>query len=225
VGADTGPSPLHREGKRRDEELAVTVRLDATPSPRRPVDISQGGIPISVHAAAQVHQPGSTIDPGRQQIGRQDVHRKRASVPFRGCDPLRIDVDGRVVDQGVDSADGVCLIRHAAGSSALARSPITTPAARRARSSTLLARAEFRACSTTSCPSSRRFRAAARPSPAVDPVINTRAIRRSSQGHSSALIARRSSIARKPSATSSSGNVRSKTLPGSIWRSQMRSTS
>jgi hypothetical protein len=40
-----------------------------------------------------------------------------------------------------------------------------------------VARTEFPSCSTTSCPPSRRCRAAARPSPAVDPVINTRAMR------------------------------------------------
>src|SRR5215204_5921772 len=63
-------------------------------------------------------------------------------------------------------------------SSALARSPMTTPAARGVRSSTLPARAEFRACSTTSWPWSSRCSAAARPSPVVEPVINTRAIGR-----------------------------------------------
>jgi hypothetical protein len=34
-------------------------------------------------------------------------------VPFRRCDPPRVDIDGRVVDHGVDPADGVRLIRHA----------------------------------------------------------------------------------------------------------------
>ena len=42
-------------------------------------------------------------------------------------------------------------------------------------------------------------------------------------GRSSALIARRSSIARYPSATSSSGSVRSKTLPGSMVRLSTKS--
>jgi hypothetical protein len=34
-------------------------------------------------------------------------------MPFRGCDTPRVDIDSRVVDHGVDSADGVHLIRHA----------------------------------------------------------------------------------------------------------------
>ena len=44
-------------------------------------------------------------------------------------------------------------------------------------------------------------------------------------GHSRVLMARRSSMARYPSATWSSGRIRSKTLPGSIWRFQTRSIS
>src|SRR6266568_868457 len=59
-------------------------------------------------------------------------------------------------------------------SAALARSPMTTPAARGARSATDAARSRVRAWRTTSWPSSMRTRAAALPSPSVEPVIKTR---------------------------------------------------
>src|SRR3954447_24815909 len=61
--------------------------------------------------------------------------------------------------------------------STLARSPTTTPAAAAPRSATLSARSGVRACSTTSWPWSSSARAAASPSPVVDPVIRTRAMR------------------------------------------------
>ena len=51
---------------------------------------------------------------------------------------------------------------------------MTTPAARGARPATDAARSRLRACRTTSWPCSMRTRAAALPSPSVEPVIKTR---------------------------------------------------
>ena len=55
------------------------------------------------------------------------------------------------------------------------RSPITRAEPRRVISATSAARAAVRACTTTSCPSSRSCFAAAFPSPVVEPVMSTRA--------------------------------------------------
>src|SRR5580700_1403972 len=59
-------------------------------------------------------------------------------------------------------------------SAALARSPMTTPAAPGARSRSAAARWRVRACRTTSWPSPMRTPAAARPRPSVEPVMKIR---------------------------------------------------
>src|SRR5688572_24458243 len=58
--------------------------------------------------------------------------------------------------------------------SALARSPMATPAARGESSARAAARSFERACSTTWCPSFINVSAAPRPRPSVEPVMNTR---------------------------------------------------
>src|SRR6476659_6353494 len=57
----------------------------------------------------------------------------------------------------------------------VARSPETTPRAPAAAASASRLRPSFRPCNTTSWPWSTRSRAAMRPRPSDDPVINTRA--------------------------------------------------
>jgi hypothetical protein len=63
-----------------------------------------------VHAAADVDQPVGTVDLDGQQVGREDVDGERARVSLRGGDPLGVDVDAGVVDDGVHPADRVDLV-------------------------------------------------------------------------------------------------------------------
>src|SRR5215213_2477294 len=69
-----------------------------------------------------------------------------------------------------------------------ARSPTTAAAPRSTRSLTAVRRSWLRAWTTTSCPSSSSACAARRPRPSVEPVMKTRAIRRSGRGRGGVLL-------------------------------------
>lgn len=87
-----------------------------TPSQYRSVQSRSWRVGVSArgHAADQVHESLGALDPGGQQIRRQDVDSQDARVSLGTRDALILGVEGGVVDHCVDATEGVHLIRHTA---------------------------------------------------------------------------------------------------------------
>ena len=128
-----------------------------------------------MHPGAQIDQSLRSFDQGRQNVGREHIDCKDARNSGLHFHPPLAITDARIVDYSIEAAELVDLVGNCFGPAIVERSPETTPPAPVAAARASRLRLSFRPCNTTSWPWSIRSRAAMRPRPSDDPVMNTRA--------------------------------------------------
>src|ERR1700731_3057832 len=128
-----------------------------------------------MHAGTQRNQSLRAFDQCRQNGGREHIDSKDARTSGLHLHPPLAITDARIVDYSVETAEPVDLVGNCScPSDGREVSGDNSPGAGCCRER-VATRPSFRPCNTTSWPWSIRSRAAMRPRPSDDPVMNTRA--------------------------------------------------
>src|ERR1700736_3475847 len=128
-----------------------------------------------MHAGTQINQSLRSFDQCRQNVGREHIDSKDARNSGLHLHPPLAITDARIVDYSVETAEPVDLVGNCScPSDGREVSGDNSPGAGCCRER-VATRPSFRPCNTTSWPWSIRSRAAMRPRPCDDPVMNTRA--------------------------------------------------
>src|SRR5580700_9120715 len=128
-----------------------------------------------MHAGNQINQSLRSFDQCRQNVGREHIDSEDVRNSELHFHPPLAITDARIVDYSVETAELVDLVGHCSCPGDGREVPETTPPAPAAAARASRLRSSFRPCNTTSWPWSIRSRAAIRPRPCDDPVMNTQA--------------------------------------------------